>query len=122
MNAKKALIALLGYAAVLGFAMSLLGFFGVREPLWLTMILAFGSSLLMFWWFCLDTEEHAYRRTPLLNVAVVAIGFVAIPYYMIRSRARGERLKAVAKCIGFGVLWFVAVMLGALPMALIAQV
>jgi hypothetical protein len=47
-------------------------------------------ALLIFIWYRLDTDQRAYRRTPLLNVGVVALAVFALPYYFFRSRgARG---------------------------------
>ena len=50
--------------------------------LWFLSIFVF----LIFFWYRLDTDQHAYRRTPLLNVAVVALAVLALPYYFFRSR------------------------------------
>jgi hypothetical protein len=49
------------------------------------------AALLIFLWYRLDSDQMAYRRSPWLNVAVVAIGIIALPYYFFRSRglARG---------------------------------
>jgi len=46
---------------------------------------------LVFLWYRFDTDVMRYRRSPLLNVAVVALALVALPYYFFRSRgfARG---------------------------------
>ena len=43
-------------------------------------------TLLVFTWYRLDTDQLGYRRTPWLNVSVVAISIVALPYYFFRSR------------------------------------
>ena len=44
------------------------------------------SVLLVFLWYWLDTMQRSYRRTPLLNFGVIALGIVALPYYFFRSR------------------------------------
>ncbi len=41
---------------------------------------------LVFLWYRFDTDLMRYRRSPLLNVAVVALGLIALPYYFLRSR------------------------------------
>lgn len=43
-------------------------------------------ALLIFWWYRLDTAQLGYKRTPWLNVAVIAIAALALPYYFFRSR------------------------------------
>lgn len=49
------------------------------------------ATLLIFLWYRFDSDQMSYRRSPWLNVAVVAIGLIALPYYFFRSRgfARG---------------------------------
>jgi hypothetical protein len=46
----------------------------------------FLSIALIFFWFRLDANQRGYRRSPLLNVSVVALAIVALPYYFFRSR------------------------------------
>jgi hypothetical protein len=55
------------------------------------------APLLVFAWYRFDSDELAYRRTPFLNVAIVALAVLALPYYFFRSRgfARGS----VAVCL-----------------------
>lgn len=42
-------------------------------------------ALLMFVWYRLDSQQVGYRRSPWLDIGVVGIAIVAIPYYFIRS-------------------------------------
>lgn len=44
------------------------------------------SLTLLFFWYYLDTERLRFKRTPLLNIGVVAIALIALPYYFFRSR------------------------------------
>jgi hypothetical protein len=44
------------------------------------------SLFLTFIWFRVDSEQLGYRRSPILNVMVLAITFLALPYYFFRSR------------------------------------
>lgn len=41
---------------------------------------------LIFIWYYLDTEEIRYPRTPALNICVIAVSAIALPYYFLRSR------------------------------------
>lgn len=41
---------------------------------------------LSFMWYYFDSEQIQYRRGRLLNIGVITIGILAIPYYFIRSR------------------------------------
>lgn len=52
------------------------------------------SVFLVFWWYWLDTVQHAFRRSPWLNVGVVALSLIALPCYFFRSR--GFRRGAIA--------------------------
>jgi hypothetical protein len=44
------------------------------------------ATLLVFAWYRFDSDERAYKRTPFLNVAIIALLIVALPYYLFRSR------------------------------------
>lgn len=66
--------------------------------LWLLPAFAF----LIFWWYRLDTIQTGYRRTPLLNVGVIAIAALALPYYFFRSR--GFKRGALATLALFGAI------------------
>ena len=46
----------------------------------------FSTSLLAFQWYWLDSELRGYRRSIPLNVSVVALAGIALPYYLFRSR------------------------------------
>lgn len=49
---------------------------------------------IVYRWYHLDAQDHAYERPPALNVAVIVIGALALPYYFIRTR--GYRRGALA--------------------------
>lgn len=44
------------------------------------------AVFLIFLWYRLDTAQTGYKRSPWLNVAVVGLNIVALPYYFFRSR------------------------------------
>ena len=50
--------------------------------IWLLPVFA----LLIFIWYRFDSEQHSYRRSPWLNVCIIAIAILALPYYFFRSR------------------------------------
>ncbi len=63
------------------------------------------SLFLVFAWYHLDASERGYRRSPWLNVGVIALAVVALPYYFFRSRgarhgalATGAMLLVYAAC------------------------
>ena len=46
----------------------------------------FLSLFLLFYWYHLDAIEHGYRRSVFLNISVILIAALAMPYYFFRSR------------------------------------
>ena len=68
---------------------------------------------LAFWRYCLDSDSRAFRRTPLLSVAVVGVTILALPYYLFRSR--GFR-----QC-GLATLIFILVSIGYSAMGYLGQ-
>jgi hypothetical protein len=107
-------------AAMLGGMSAYLEAHRIHEPPWSVAGTSIGFSLLIFWWYWADSTLRSYRRSPLLNVAVVALAFLAIPYYLLRSRQQGQRVVAVVKMLGFVVLIVVAESIGALPVVLVS--
>jgi hypothetical protein len=114
------LILLLVYIAALSGMTAYLDARGTAEPQWSVVVTSLIASLLIFWWYWADSTWRSYRRSPLLNIAVVAVAFFAIPYYLLRSREKGRRFQAVARMFGFVLLMVVAVAIGALPVELVS--
>lgn len=44
------------------------------------------SGVLVFTWYYFDSEEIQYKRSPFLNIGVVVIALIALPYYFFKSR------------------------------------
>lgn len=85
--------------------------YGARDdstPLALTAPLTLCINFLCFLWYRRDSDVTGYRRSPWLNVCVILLVFIGIPYYLLRSRPHGRKLIALAKCVGFGVLMVLA--------------
>lgn len=113
MKPNRVLILLLVYMAALSGMASYLDAHHIAEPAWSVMVTSIAGSLLVFWWYWADSTSISYRRSPLLNIAMVAAGFLAAPFYLLRSRKEGQRLLALAKLIGFVLLMVVATVIGA---------
>lgn len=50
--------------------------------IWLLPVFA----LQLFLWYRIDSDQRSYKRSPWLNVCVMAIALFALPYYFFRSR------------------------------------
>jgi hypothetical protein len=72
-------------------------------------LVEFGPSIaalvFIFMWLHYDSERHTYKRSPLMNIGIAAVGIVAIPVYLFRSRPNGRRLRAILGFLGLSVLW-----------------
>jgi hypothetical protein len=53
------------------------------------------GSILIFLWVYYDSAERNYRRPRWLSTGVVAIGFVFVPIYLLKSRAKGTKAAAL---------------------------
>lgn len=114
MQPKHALVAILVLIGALGAVLAFLEARGIAEPRALQIGSSIAFSVLTFWWFWLDSEARSYRRSPFLSVGVVALGLFAVPYYIVRSRARGTRLRALGKLVGFVFMLVGALMVGSM--------
>lgn len=50
--------------------------------MWFLPVFAF----LVFLWYRIDSEQRSFKRSPWLNIGVIAIAIIALPYYFFRSR------------------------------------
>ena len=114
------LVLLLLYIAALSGMTSYLDARRIAEPQWSVVVTSLIASSLIFWWYWADSTSRSYRRSPLLNVAIVAIAFFAVPYYLLRGPEIGRRFQAVAKMFGFVLLMAGASVVGPLPVALVS--
>ena len=63
----------------------------------ITMTLhAVASLALVFIWFRLDSRRLDYRPSIVLMIAMLALTFLALPYYLLRSRGAFGGMKALA--------------------------
>lgn len=62
-----------------------------------SLALSIVALFLVFVWYRLDSDSRAYRRSPLLSVAVVGVTIFALPYYLFRTR--GLRQGALATLV-----------------------
>jgi len=66
---------------------------------WMPIIVITG---IIFAWVRIDSYEHQFQRSPLLNIGIVGVAFVFVPVYLYKSRPSGSR----AKVLGYFVLCF----------------
>lgn len=63
------------------------------------------GAFLLFVWFRLDSDERNYRRSPLLNVGVIALAVVVLPYYFFRTRGFVRGLAASVLFLLAGIVY-----------------
>lgn len=71
-------------------------------------------TLAIYLWFRADSNERNYRRTASLGGAIILVSFVAVPYYLYRSRPAGAKGKALLRFVGFCALCYFALVAAAL--------
>ena len=111
MKEKHVLIALLAVAAVSSFIDEFTEMRHASMPGTALAITLLGSFLI-FWWYRLDSTARQYRRSALLNVGVLGLAVAAVPYYVVRSRPAGRRLKALGALASYVLLLALATGLG----------
>jgi len=84
------------------------------EPVLWSLLTGLLSSFLGFYWFRLDRELRGWPRSRWLSVAIVTITPLAVPYYLVRSRPKGRKLRGLAGFAGYVFLMLVASMAGAI--------
>ena len=122
MTAKSARLSLLGIAAAYGAAS---GFFAANDQNVPRVVEFIVTLLLMgvtYGWYYLDAAEKNYHRTTPLGGAIIFIPMFAIPYYLARSRARGQKIKSVLWFVAFCVLCLMAMLIAAMPFLFLTRV
>jgi hypothetical protein len=109
----RALLALLGFFLLEGAASAYMDLRSIAEPGWHVGVTLLIPTFLVFVWYWKDSTSRSFRRGPLLNAAMVAFSVITVPFYLYRSRARGERAVAFRRFLGFVVLSGVASVIGA---------
>ena len=87
-------------------------------PLWHVLNALMGSYI-PFVWFCRDSDAHHYRRSKLRNIGFLFCSFVFVPYYLVRSRAAGQKWRALLRLAGYCFLMLAATATGMAVIALI---
>ena len=67
---------------------------------------------IIFVWYRMDANNIGYRRGPILNVAVVAFSFFALPVYFFRSRGFVRGIIGTAAIALILVGWYAMTYLG----------
>lgn len=76
------------------------------------LVFSLAGALLVFLWYRLDAAERSYRRSPWLDVGVVGLGLVALPYYFFRTRGARGGFLALFVFAGCIFVWGVIAMAG----------
>jgi hypothetical protein len=73
----------------------------IPEPRWWQFTTLILCNLCIFNWYYNDSISHEFKRTKWLNIFMVGLSCFAVPYYLIRSRKKGHKLKSIIHCIKF---------------------
>lgn len=81
---------------------------------------SFLFSFIGFVWFCRDRDARGYPRSRWLSVCMVGLGPLAVPYYLLRSRPRGQRAAALLRLAAFVLAEAALMLLGAFSATMLA--
>lgn len=112
MSGKTTVLVLLALSALLAGLLDPLLSTAGGDFMWFNVALSLFCAILVFTWYYLDTDERGYRRTPLLSMMVVAVGIIAIPYYLFRSRGARLGLRAFGLFMLASLAWLALAMAG----------
>ena len=108
MHPKKKHVLLALAIASIGFGFADAFFFPYQMTPPTAIIFTVVMCFLIFAWYHMDSSQRGYKRSVWLNIGVIGLSLVALPYYFFRSRgAKNGALAtalALATLIGIGVL------------------
>ena len=61
--------------------------------------LVFAMISLIFLWYRIDADQYGFKRTVFMNISIVMVAAIAVPYYLIRSRGWQHGQIAVLKAV-----------------------
>jgi hypothetical protein len=100
-TSRRALICLFLTIVVYG---AFIGYYGADHrdpPKIIDLAGSLGLLVLTYVWYYVDAAERHYQRTGALGAAIILVSVLAVPYYLCRSRAKGEKGKALLRLAGF---------------------
>jgi peptidoglycan/LPS O-acetylase OafA/YrhL len=112
MNQKRILIAMLLLMVLDGFIDASYAADGLDQPAAWSIPLTLCFSFLTFLWYRHDSDRVGYARSRWLNIAIILASPVSVPYYLLRSRPAGQKLRALLKCAGFALLMVLCAAIG----------
>ena len=114
-----ALIALVGAAFVLGIIDAALALPAAESPGRFAFTIGGNIALLLigFRWLRLDASELDIRRPGWLDVGIILLAAVFVPYYLYKTRPPGRRLPAIAGFFGLVFACMITSALGAVLMS-----
>jgi len=106
MRAKHVLLAMLAFMFISGLTITMeAGPGSSSQPalLW-GLFSTFLSSFLPYYWYRLDSEARLFFPSRWMSTGIVGMTPVALPIYLLRTRPRGRRLRALLGLLGFCLL------------------
>jgi hypothetical protein len=114
MNERRVLVLILIFAAVVGAVNNYLYIRAYAAPVWWQTSSIVLFVLFILTWYHYDSVSNGYKRTKWMNAGVLFMAVVAIPFYLVRSRAKGKRIKALLGLSGFVAILLLSAILGGL--------
>jgi hypothetical protein len=112
MNQKSKLILLLFSGAVIGGVSGYCEARGISEPLWWVYSSTLVIIGLIFAWYHTDSDLHSYKRSIWLTGGILGMAIVAVPIYVVGRSAKGERISALLRLLGFVALLLIVGAIG----------
>jgi peptidoglycan/LPS O-acetylase OafA/YrhL len=112
MTQKRILLAILLLMVLDGFIDATYAADASTQPLAWSVPLTLCFSFLTFLWYRRDSEERGYARSRWLNIGIILLTPFSVPYYLLRSRPPGQKLRALMKCAGFATLIVLSAAIG----------
>lgn len=104
-NNKITLFILAAIATSLGITDYLTYYYPVAGNVVTTILLMLALALI-FYWYWLDSHHYKYKRTIFLNISVIVVFWLAIPYYLYSSRTETKRFIAISGFLATFLIWY----------------
>ena len=114
---RRAIATFLSIGTIFGIATQYPTPFHVPEWVEWILIVAYGFSV--FWWYHADGNERSYKRSIWLNIIMVGLPIVGLPYYLFRSRGFRSGALAILGAAGLALLF---VLLAAMSSIVVAWI
>lgn len=120
MSSQKALYIYFALLVLIGITIGYSDARGIEPPKIINLLFMVLTTVSIYLWYYFDAKERSYQRSTLLGGAVLMFSIIAIPIYLLKSRASGKKARSILKYVGCLLLTLIIPVVSAIPTSMLS--